>query len=109
MKYEYLLEIFRFFKNLLVFFFPELLELLSFCQVINDILDQNASFYGAINYMKNRKPGTHLQPLNDTELKKKEMIHKLNELSEQCERSRVNSEKEWREGLKVGDYLDALN
>jgi hypothetical protein len=59
--------------------------------------------------MKNRKPGTHLQPLNDTELKKKEMIHKLNELSEQCERSRVNSEKEWREGLKVGDYLDALN
>ena len=52
-----MLEIFRFFKNILVFFFPDLLELQGFCQIINDIFDQNASLYGAINYLKHRKPG----------------------------------------------------
>lgn len=82
MKFEYMLEIFRFFKSLLVFFFPDLLELQGFCQVINDILDQNASLYSAINYLKHRKPGLANQPLNDGEVKKKEMINKLNELTE---------------------------
>ena len=47
--------------------------------------------------------------MSETEIKKKEMINKLNELSDDCERSRVWKEKEWRLNLKVGDYIDALN
>ena len=82
MKYEYLVEIFRFFRNLIVFFFPELLELEGFCQVINDIFDQNASLYGAVNYMKYRSSSMQMYPLNDVEVKKKKMSHKLNELTE---------------------------
>ena len=82
MKYEYLVEIFRFFRNLIVFFFPELLELEGFCQVINDIFDQNASLYGAVNYMKYRISSMQMYPLNDVEVKKKKMSHKLNELTE---------------------------
>jgi hypothetical protein len=47
--------------------------------------------------------------LSDSELKKKEMIEKLNIHTDQYERSLTMAQDGWRADLKVGDYVDAIN
>lgn len=37
------------------------------------------------------------------------MIQKLNDQTDLSEKFRVQEEKEWRQSLKVGDYIDAVN
>jgi len=53
MRYEYLMEIFRFIRGLVVYFFPRMIEVVSFARLIDEVLNVNASLYGAINYKKN--------------------------------------------------------
>jgi len=58
MKYEYLQEIFRFFRGLIVYFFPRMMEVATFAKIIDDILNTNTkSLYSAINYKKSQRSG----------------------------------------------------
>jgi hypothetical protein len=47
--------------------------------------------------------------LSESDLKKKDMIDKMNALTEMYENSRILAEQEWRENLRPGQYIDAIN
>jgi hypothetical protein len=104
-----LLEIKRFFRALIVYFFSRMVEVQAFAKIIDDILNVNASLWGATNYKRNFRQGLSLSQLSDSDVKKKDMIEKLNAHNDMYEKLRVANEQEWRSLIKAGDYIDAIN
>jgi hypothetical protein len=85
-----------------------MIEVASFAKIIDDVLNINASLYGAINYRKGLRTGL-AGTLSDSDIKKKEMLEKMNLHTELYEKGRVIKEESWRASLKPEDYIDALN
>ena len=68
-------------------YLPRLLSYEKFLRVIDEILDENHPFY------------TGLDP---------QLIAEINGATDAFEYQRVEHEQLWRQGLKPGDYIDAI-
>lgn len=85
-----------------------MIEVKSFAKIIDEALNINGSLYNCINYKKGYRSGIG-SSMSESDIKKKDMIERMNAWTDSYDKQRVLKEQEWRHGLKVGDYIDALN